>query len=248
MNSYYIHNGTESTGPFDFDELKAKMIAKTTPVWCAGMEDWKYAGEITELQPLFVIVPPLINNFVTPTTQTEIGSLEETETTEPTANSKILGINKTFFYVLIALVTLFIASSVFTYFENKRSAELEQKNTRTEKENLQFQLQEKTIKEQKNQIIEQEKIAFEKVLKERKATLNSRLVEVQEKLFKSVSALEQAKNKLNKAQDFQFLRCATQREQEINSSQKEIDSLDNEVVELKKEMDHISLELEKIKI
>ena len=240
MNSYYLHNGTESIGPFDITELQAKSILKTTPVWCAGMQDWKYAGDVIELQALFIVLSPPIKVFPL------ISKLKEEE--EEETNTKIIGIDKKLFYLLVGLLALVITTSVFTFFENKRSAELEQKNSITEKDNLQFQLQEKRIQEQKNQIIEQEKLEFERGLKERKIKLNSRLVELQEKLFVTVSALDQAKSKLTKAQDFQFLRSASEREQDIATSQQEIDTLNNEIIELKKEMDHIYLELEKIKI
>lgn len=240
MNSYYLHNGTESIGPFDITELQAKSILKTTPVWCAGMQDWKYAGDVIELQALFIVLPPPIKVFPL------ISKLKKEE--EEETNTKIIGIDKKLFYLLVGLLALVITTSVFTFFENKRSAELEQKNSITEKDNLQFQLQEKRIQEQKNQIIEQEKLEFERVLKERKIKLNSRLIELQEKLFVTVSTLDQAKSKLTKAQDFQFLRSASEREQDIATSQQEIDTLNNEIIELKKEMDHIYLELEKIKI
>ena len=247
MNSYYLHNGTESIGPFDLTELKAKSIVKTTPVWCAGMQDWKHAGDVAELQTLFIILPPPINGFSSiskPIEEREV--LEEQQ--EVKSNSKIAGIDKTLFYILSVLLILIAGTVVFSAFEDNRSAELEQKNRITEKNNLQFQLQEKEIEAQKQRIIEQEKLEFERVLKERKVSLNSRLVEVQQKLFVAVSALNQAKDKLEKAKDFQFLRSDSERENDINLSQKEIDTFNNEIIELKKEMDHIYLELEKIKI
>lgn len=242
MNSYYIHNGTESTGPFDLNELKAKSIVKTTPVWCVGMKDWKYAGDVAELQHLLIVIPPPIKGF-SPTFEPK-EALEEIDNED----SKIIGINKTLFFMLVALLVVITGTFIFSIFENKRSAELEQKNSITEKDNLQFQLQEKRIEEQKNQIIEQEKLEFERVLKERKITLNSKLVATQEKLFITVSALDQAKDKLTKAKDFQFLRSSSEKEEETNLIERETENLNNEIIELKKEMDHIYLELEKIKI
>ena len=58
MKKYFLHNGTESSGPFSFDELKTLKITKTTPVWFEGMEKWKYAGDIAELYELVAITPP----------------------------------------------------------------------------------------------------------------------------------------------------------------------------------------------
>lgn len=245
MNSYYIHDGTESTGPFDIAQLKVKLITKLTPVWCAGMDDWKYAGDVLELQNLFVVTPPPIKIFPVVAKQ-EVEADDDPE--DEVSDVKILGIDRTLFYVLSGLLVLIVVTIIFSFFQNQRSAELEQRNNATEKENLEVQLEQKRVEEEKKQIIEQEKIEFERVLKERKISLNSRLVEVQQKLFVAVSGLDQAKDRLAKAQDFQFLRSENERENDINKSQQEIDTLNSEIIELKKEMDHIYLELEKIKV
>lgn len=60
MQEYYLHNGTENSGPFDLEELKAKGITKSTQVWCEGMEDWKEAGSIDELKSIMMVSPPPI--------------------------------------------------------------------------------------------------------------------------------------------------------------------------------------------
>lgn len=236
MNSYYLHNGTESSGPFNITELKAKSILNTTPVWCEGMQDWKTAGEIAELQSIFRVMPPPINT----TTALPKQSTEE-------ANTKIIGIDKSLFYMLSGILILVVGTLIFNYFEEGRSAELEQKNSITEKNNLQFQLQEKEIEEQKNRIIEQEKQEFERVLKERKQTLNNRLFEIKEKLAFNFSALDQSKDTLAKAKDFQFLRTDNERNEDISLIENEIEILSTEIENLKIEMDQLYLELEKIK-
>ena len=245
MNSYFIHNGTESSGPFSMLELKNKAILKTTPVWCEGMQDWKYAADVLELQSLFIVVPPPIHAFK-PLIEEEF-SLQAPLAQED-IKSKIIGIDKTLFFILTSLLVLILGSFIFTYFQDSRSAELEQKNSVTEKNNLQFELQEKRIEEQKTLIIEQEKLEVEKALKEKKIILNNSLIGIQENLFVKVSALDQAKEKLAKAQDFQFLRSEVEREAEINTLQNEIKNINNEIIQLKSEMDHIYLELEKIKV
>jgi len=236
MNSYYVHNGTESSGPFNLTELKAKSILKTTPVWCEGMQDWKTAGEITELQSIFRVMPPSINT---------IPPIPKKSSEE--ANTKIIGIEKSFFYMLSGILVLVVGTLIFNFFEEGRSAELQQKNNITERNNLQFQLQEKEIEEQKNRIIEQEKQEFERVLKERKQTLNDRLFEIKQKLAADFSALDQAKDKLAKATDFQFLRTNSERNEDISLIESEIENLKNEIEYLKNEMDQLYLELEKIK-
>lgn len=245
MNSYFIHNGTESIGPFDLVQLKAKAILKTTPVWCEGMLDWKYAADVPQLQSLFTAIPPSINSFhQVPKKQLEVNN----ELEEDNPKSKILGIEKSFFYILSSLLVLVIATFIFSFFQDSRSAELQQKNSVTEKDNIQFQLQEKRIEEQKTLLIEQEKIEAERALREKKLILNNSLIGIQENVFIKVSELDAAKSRLVKAQDFKFLRSASEKESEITSIQNEIERIDKEIIQLKTELDHIYLELEKIKL
>ena len=245
MNSYYIHDGADSTGPFDLDQLKAKSITKSTPVWCAGMEDWKYAGDVSDLQNLFVLSPPPLREF--PIVQNQKPE-PFYEADEELPDPKIMGLDKTVFYIVVSILVLVIATAGISFFQNQRSVQLEQQNLKTEKENQQRELEEKRIQDEKAQKIEQEKLEFERVVKERKVSLNSQLVEVQQQLFVAVSSLDQAKDKLAKAQDFQIFRSDSERENDINTSMKEIDTINKQIVELKKQMDHIYLELEKIKI
>lgn len=245
MNSYYIHNGSESSGPFSMLELKAKSIIKTTPVWCEGMQDWKYAADVPELQSLFKLVPPPISSLqAAMIEQPEI----QDELEQEDSKSKIIGVDKTLFFIIAILLVLVISTFIFTFFQDSRSNELEQINSVTEKDNLQFKIQEKRIEEQKILLIEQEKLEIERASREKKLILNNNLIEIQENLFVKVSALNQAKDKLTQSQDFQFLRSATERETEINSIQNEIKNINNEIIQLKSEMDHIYLELEKIKL
>ena len=45
MKKYYLHNGTESSGPFDIEELKAKNITKA--VFDRG--GYQYIGRVKAL-------------------------------------------------------------------------------------------------------------------------------------------------------------------------------------------------------
>ena len=58
MKVYYIHQGSEQSGPFTIEELKQKNISKDTPVWYEDLPEWKKAGELPELNSLFISVPP----------------------------------------------------------------------------------------------------------------------------------------------------------------------------------------------
>ena len=44
-------NGLQE-GPMDLEQLKAQKITPTTYVWCAGMKDWAYARDVTDLQDI----------------------------------------------------------------------------------------------------------------------------------------------------------------------------------------------------
>lgn len=58
MKNYYLHNGQESIGPFDKEQLREQKINKDTPVWSEDMNDWKKAGEIDELKIILRTIPP----------------------------------------------------------------------------------------------------------------------------------------------------------------------------------------------
>jgi hypothetical protein len=68
-NKYFIHDGAEQKGPFSIEELQSLNISKESMVWCEGLENWKPAGEIEELQSIFPVVampPPLETKTNTP--------------------------------------------------------------------------------------------------------------------------------------------------------------------------------------
>jgi GYF domain 2 len=67
MESYYLHDGTQRTGPFTVEELKSKNISENQAVWAEGMKDWTEASRILSLQPILVKTPPEFR----PVSQTE---------------------------------------------------------------------------------------------------------------------------------------------------------------------------------
>jgi hypothetical protein len=238
MKKYFLHDGTESSGPFDLEELKAKRITKNSPVWFEGMENWKTAGEIPELASVFVVVPPPIPSFSAVPPKPKLEELEE---------RKILGLpKKTFFIVLGSLIALTIIT-VLNTIEDNRSRELELRNHKTEVENQQYELQQKEINEQKILLEEQEKAEADRILKERKQTVTDRILEIQNLIATNQENLEIAKNKLEDTSSFKFLRTASEKNEQINSLQKEISDYETENINLNNELEKLKLELEKIK-
>jgi hypothetical protein len=71
MSNYYYTDGTEKFGPFTLEELKSKGITKETKVWFHPMPDWKAAGEVPEMNPLFGDYDPTIPPPTTSANQTQ---------------------------------------------------------------------------------------------------------------------------------------------------------------------------------
>lgn len=238
MKKYFLHNGIESSGPFGLEELKAKKITRATPVWHEGLENWKTAGEIPALETIFAVVPPPIN--------TEPTVYPKTKSEKKTTPRKILGLSKTTFYVVFGILLLLVFTTVFNLFQENRSDELEIKNHKTEIGNYQYEQQQKEIEDQKIQLVIQQKIEEERITNEKKKTINDRLIEIQSLIETNSNKLEEAKNKLEDTKGFKILRTATEKNEQINLLQIDIDSFENEIDKLNKEANVLKLELEKI--
>lgn len=238
MKKYYLHNGTENSGPFDLEELKTKEVTKTTPVWFDGMDNWKTAGEIPELTRLFIAVPPPITSFSAPPPTPK----KEKKGTE----RKILGLSRNTFLIVFGLLSLTTATLVFNTIQENRSRELKIKNHKTEVENYQYLLQQKEIEEQKIMAAAQEKAAAERMAREKKQNSNNRLSEIEQLLVDYINNLDATEKKLKEATGFKILRTATEKKEQMELLQKNIDSFKNEMIQLKNESDQLKLELEKI--
>ncbi len=56
MNRYfYIDSEGKQKGTFSLEELRKERIDRNTLVWTQGMEEWKRAYDVVDLQPLFDI-------------------------------------------------------------------------------------------------------------------------------------------------------------------------------------------------
>ncbi len=239
MKKYFLHDGTEPSGPFDFKELKAKKITKKTPVWFEGMDNWKYAGEVAELSPLFILLPPPIASFeaASPPVQAE----------RTVRTRKILGLSKNTFWIGSAILLLLVFTYFFNTLQENRDRELKQKNHKTEVENHQYELQQKEIENQKIIEAEVEKAAAEKMNKEKKQTFANRISEIQKTIEDYKINIEVTEKKLEKAAGFRVLRTATEKKEQMDALQNEINKSKSEIEVLQKEFNQLKLELEKIK-
>lgn len=117
MKKYYLHNGTDQQGPFDTEDLKAKLINKDTPIWYDGLSDWTTADKIDELKDLLkTTTPPPFTTKQTPpppinkqTAQTETKQTA-TPTVEPKKKSKV---GKTVAIVVVVLIVIVGGLAIF---------------------------------------------------------------------------------------------------------------------------------------
>ena len=208
MKKYFLHDGTESSGPFDLEELKVRKITKTTPVWFEGMQHWKNAEEIPELSSVFTVIPPPFKSFsaVPPKPKTEKKKKEQ----------KVLGLSKNTFFVVFGLLILAVGTITFNTLQDERSRELKLKNHKTEVENYQYELQQKEIEEQKIIVAEQQKKEAERAVQERKKAISDRLLEIPDLLAVAKDNLEAAESKLNDSRSFKLLRTASERNEQMS--------------------------------
>jgi hypothetical protein len=238
MKKYYLHNGTESSGPFDIEELKAKKITKTNPVWFDGMLHWKTAGEIPELTSLFIVTPPPLAPFLFPPTVPK----EKLQR----APRKILGLSKSNFFMACGALIVLVAIGVLNVIQENRSRELQLKNHKTEVENYQLELKQKQADDEKIQAVIQERIEAERVDREKKLNSSNRLSEIEQLLANAQNNLDATQKKLNDASEFKLLRSASQKKEQMDLLQKNIDSFKTEMEKLRMESDQLKLEMEKI--
>lgn len=238
MKKYYLHNGTESSGPFDIEELKAKKITKASPVWFEGMLHWKTAGVIPELNQLFIVNPAPFSEFIIPETKpkTEINSKPH----------KILGLSKNTFLIGFGVLIILIGIGFLNAIQKKRSQELKLKNHKTEIENYKIELKQKELDEQKIQEVIQEKIDAENRSRELSQKAKHRLLEIEKLLDDYQNNLIETEKKLQQASESKLLRTGTEKKQQMDLFQKNIDSLKNEINLLENEAEKLKMEMEKI--
>ncbi|MGA9637038.1 DUF4339 domain-containing protein [Flavobacterium sp.] len=251
MNTYYIHNGIESSGPFTIEELKQKQISASTPVWCQGMADWQTVAEVEELKNLIAVVPPPIKQSDSPSLFIQNIKIEEPATNEPfeekpLKSKRIFGLKKSVFFLISILVVLIIASLFLGFYQKNRRAKLELRNEQTEKNNIQYRLQQKEIDEKKIQLAVQEKIEADRILNNKKETLKDKLFANQELLITANTNFENAKKKLADVSEFKFFRSSEERAEQIDQAQNEIIYWKKEIEKVTNESDVLKLELEKI--
>jgi hypothetical protein len=241
MKQYYLFLDNEQTGPLTIEEISTKITSRETKVWFEGLEDWKSAGEIEELSKLLVSIPPPINSF-TSKLPTESKVEEKIEDQKPENQNvidynknetKILGLGQKMFFGVYTLA-IFI---IFFAFNNY------QINSLTEKNKQQIDNQQKEIKEQETRLAEQEQIEANRKIQERKDALESSYAELSNEVNILYENLNIAQENLNDVAKFKFLRGASERNEQINSAQNDIDIIMERIRYNETEMQKINEQL-----
>ena len=234
MKIYYINNGNENGGPFTIEELKLQQISTATLVWYNGMDEWKYAGEIPELQYLFNIVPPPIKPVL------------KTSSPASTEPRTILGLKISHFILAVAFTIIMIFILVLNIIQNNKRSLLDERNRQTELANEKVQIEHKAEIEQRIQSEIQNKIDSENNNKFKKDSINNRLVEVKALLVQKKKELNDADAELFATKKFKLLRSEEDKSNQISVSEKAILVLKKELDNLESELNRLYLQLETI--
>lgn len=237
MNTYYLHNGIESSGPYTIEELAQKNISNTTPVWCPGMPDWKTAAEIDSLKPLLIPTPPPLSQVVT---HERAGVKSKPKT------NNYLGLSKRMFYFLAFLFFLVIITICLNLYQENRMKTMELINYETEKHNVIFKQKQVAIEERKIQMAIADQINEAKAAKERKKEIIEKLKSNKELTTTATNYYQNAKDKLEKAEKFHIFRSQDEREKEIYNAQLDCENWKSEITKIENENNQLKLEYEKL--
>lgn len=61
MTNYWVILDNEKIGPLTVDELRNLNLTPDTPIWRAGLDDWRHAGDLEEIAFLFAPEEPRIH-------------------------------------------------------------------------------------------------------------------------------------------------------------------------------------------
>ena len=102
MVKYYLHDGIQEQGPFDFEQLKSKNVTKYTKVWHEGLDNWTTAGEISELKDLLIRkTPPPLNATIE-----EVKPPKLKEERDPSSNKVKKIRSKLYLFIIICILII----------------------------------------------------------------------------------------------------------------------------------------------
>lgn len=232
MKYYFIYRDDEQQGPFLFEELKELHITKETMVWFEGLENWQSAGQSEELQTLFISKPPPISHFTAQAQTEKQETAEKNNLDKKSAEFNILGLKGSTFYILLTLIIAIIVLMYFNNLQIDNREKLIEKNQQTELYNK----QQKIIEEQNKRIARQEQIERKRIEREKKLALEKKISELNNQLNLSYQNLENAKKHLIDVSEFKFLRSSSEKKQQVDAAQHNINFIQANIRNLETEM------------
>jgi hypothetical protein len=226
MQKFYIHKDDQQQGPFTTEELKDLKITRETMVWFEGADNWKKAIEVDDLKEIFKSVPPPLQTNP-PLMPPPLVDNKPKEVTKPTVDEKPTKKKPT---LIIVVVAILLVGGLGTFiYTNQQAKQAE----------IQRQLEEQNVKIQEQERIEAARLAEEERQK-RAANAAQRQAELESLNYdydQAVTNLRAAKIRLDEIQQFQLLRTASEKQQQVQGQLETIRFWENEVDQLKKEID-----------
>jgi hypothetical protein len=236
MRTYYINNGKENGGPFTFNELKKQDLNKGTLVWHQGMDKWKHAHDIEELNSFFIVVPPPVKQAI-PTPEIQPQKTSET----------ILGLKKNHFFLSLLFLAILLTVFVLNVIQNNKRSELDLKNKQTEFSNEKITLEQNERNEERIQEEIRKRIALENNNLRRRDSINGRITEINGLLIDNKNKLATLTKDLSDAEKFTFFRSENEKTEEISLLQNDLQNIETQIIQLENESDRLYLQLETIR-
>jgi len=238
MQKFYIHKDDKQQGPFSTDELKDQKISRDTMVWFEGADNWKKAIEVDDLKEICKSIPPPLQTN-SPVIPPPLVDNKPKEVSKPTVDEKPTK-KKTTLIIVVVAVLLVGGLGTFIY-TNQQAKQVEIQR--------QIEEQRKVLEEQNTKIQEQADIEAARLAEEQKqkraANAKQRQAELESLKYEydnAVTTLRAVKIRLNEIQQFQLLRTASEKQQQVQAQLESIRSWENEVDRLKKEIDKYLLD------
>jgi hypothetical protein len=236
MKKYFLHDGEKNIGPFTINELKDKKITKETPIWYEGLEDWTTAGEVEDLNSIFLLNSPTIPPIKkTPPPIKKVDNEEQNQT--------IFGLKKNLLYPISGIIILIVISLIFNLVQENKKEKINNQNIITERENQQYIIQQQEIEAQKKIIAEKERQEAKRIALAKKQKLNEKKIEIEETIADFSNRLKEEEKNLVKAKAFQLFRTAAERKEDISLAESNIEHWKGEIQKLQEEIRKINQEI-----
>lgn len=240
MQKFYIHKDDKQQGPFTTDELKDQKISRDTMVWFEGADIWKKAIEVDDLKEIFKSIPPPLQTN-SPVIPPPLVDNKPKEVSKPTVDEKPTKKKTT---LIIVVVAVLLVGGLGTFIYTNQQAKQGEIQRQIEEQRNVLEVQRNVLVEQNVKIQEQADIEAARLAEEQKqkraANAAQRQAELESLKYEydyAVTTLRAAKIRLNEIQQFQLLRTASEKQQQVQAQLEFIWSWENEVDRLKKEID-----------